>query len=278
MRALARPHAQLLCMRVRRGLSPGAGVGKAHTRLADAVVVDMRGPSRMALPVRVPAAELRAFVQGSTGSGDASATRLGRRARPRRLRGRARVALMDANCQRVCCFCGGVVFPAALRLRAPVPHTGALQSCVCACRAPVACGAMCFEGWCPDCRPPGLTVFAPRVVALQRGWAPALAGRVMQSPEAPLVNTHPACAVRTVSTASVFPYMLFFYCLACVRILRVYACVHGCLCARELCMRERALVTKEMDLNTTMNARAVCKSWRRLVKASVLRSTLYINC
>ena len=48
-----------------RGLSPGAGVGEAHTRLADAVVVDMRGPSRMALPVRVPAAELRAFVQGS---------------------------------------------------------------------------------------------------------------------------------------------------------------------------------------------------------------------
>ena len=42
-----------------------AGVGEAHTRLADAVVVDMRGPSRMALPVRVPAAELRAFVQGS---------------------------------------------------------------------------------------------------------------------------------------------------------------------------------------------------------------------
>jgi hypothetical protein len=61
----ARPHAQLLCMRVRRGLSPGAGVGEAHTRLADAVVVDMRGRSRMALPVRVPAAELRACVQGS---------------------------------------------------------------------------------------------------------------------------------------------------------------------------------------------------------------------
>jgi hypothetical protein len=65
VRALARPHAQLLCMRVRRGLSPGAGVGEGHTRLAAAGVVDMRGPSRMALPVRVPAAELRAFVQGS---------------------------------------------------------------------------------------------------------------------------------------------------------------------------------------------------------------------
>jgi hypothetical protein len=39
---------------------------------------------------------------------------------------------------------------------------------------------------------------------------------------------------------------------------------HGC---------EQALVTKEMDLTTAMNARAVCKSWRRLVKASILRST-----
>jgi hypothetical protein len=65
VRARARPHAQPLCMRVRRGQSPGTGVGEAHTRLADAVVVDMRGPSRMALPVRVPAAELRACVQGS---------------------------------------------------------------------------------------------------------------------------------------------------------------------------------------------------------------------
>ena len=44
---------------------------------------------------------------------------------------------------------------------------------------------------------------------------------------------------------------------------------HGC---------EQALVTKEMDLTTAMNARAVCKSWRRLVKASILRSTHYINC
>jgi len=36
---------------------------------------------------------------------------------------------------------------------------------------------------------------------------------------------------------------------------------HGC---------EQALVTKEMDLNTAMNARAVCKSWRRLVKEADL--------
>ena len=31
----------------------------------DEVVIDMQGPSRMALPVRVPAAELRACVQSS---------------------------------------------------------------------------------------------------------------------------------------------------------------------------------------------------------------------
>ncbi len=43
---------------------------------------------------------------------------------------------------------------------------------------------------------------------------------------------------------------------------------HGC---------EQALVTKEMDLTTAMNARAVCKSWRRLVKASILRSTFFID-
>jgi hypothetical protein len=78
-------------------------------------------------------------ASASTWSGDASATRLGRRARPRRLRGRARAALMDAGCQRVCCFCGGGVFPAALRLRAPVPHTGAQgcmrpATCTCALR------------------------------------------------------------------------------------------------------------------------------------------------
>ena len=44
VRALARPHAQLLRKRV---------------------PVVRPGPSRMALPVRVPAAELRACVQGS---------------------------------------------------------------------------------------------------------------------------------------------------------------------------------------------------------------------
>ena len=48
-----------------RVVRPRTGVGEAHTRLADAVVMDMRGPSRMALPVRVPAAELRVCVQGS---------------------------------------------------------------------------------------------------------------------------------------------------------------------------------------------------------------------
>ncbi len=47
-----------------RVVRPRTGVGEAHTRLADAVVMDMRGPSRMDLPVRVPASELRACVQG----------------------------------------------------------------------------------------------------------------------------------------------------------------------------------------------------------------------
>ena len=54
------------------------------------------------------------------------------------------------------------------------------------------------------------------------------------------------------------------------------ATLSAALTARNGC--EQALVTKEMDLNTAMNARAVCKSWRRLVKASILRSTHYINC
>ncbi len=50
-----------------RVVRPRTGVGEAHTRLADVVVMDMRGPSRMALPVRVPVrvpAEPRACVQG----------------------------------------------------------------------------------------------------------------------------------------------------------------------------------------------------------------------
>ena len=33
---------------------------------------------------------------------------------------------------------------------------------------------------------------------------------------------------------------------------------------------EQALVTKEMDLRSAMNARAVCKSWRRIVKEANL--------
>ena len=34
--------------------------------------------------------------------------------------------------------------------------------------------------------------------------------------------------------------------------------------------REQALVTKEMDVSTAMKARAVCKSWKRLVKEADL--------
>jgi hypothetical protein len=44
-----------------------------------------------------------------------------------------------------------------------------LQSCVRACRAPAACRAMCFDGWCPNCRPREHSVVARRGLALQRG-------------------------------------------------------------------------------------------------------------
>ena len=44
-----------------------------------------------------------------------------------------------------------------------------LQSCVRACRAPAACRTMCFDGWCPNCRPREHSVVARRGLELQRG-------------------------------------------------------------------------------------------------------------
>ena len=38
----------------------------------------------------------------------------------------------------------------------------------------------------------------------------------------------------------------------------------------EFNLNEQALVTKEMDLKTAMNARAVCRSWKRLTKEADL--------
>jgi hypothetical protein len=65
-----------------------------------------------------------------------------RRARRRRRSGRGRDDLMDVGCQRVCCFCRGVVRPAALRVRAVgtwVVHTRSQggwgpATCMCAFR------------------------------------------------------------------------------------------------------------------------------------------------
>jgi hypothetical protein len=222
------------------------------------------------------------------GSGDASATRRRRRARPRR----GRDALIDAGCQRVRCFCGGCRAPCRpARLCRGSTHGragrrgaggGATLTCMCvfrplrgACawsvppgthgrvrgthtprrrvrgdmrgpsrmhlpvRVPAACvragllqraGPWCFDGWCLNCRPPGR-------ILLQRGWALALAGRVMQPPEKHRVDTDPARrrgeavgVVHTVSTAFVFPYMSCCKFFVCVHHLRVYACVHGCVC------------------------------------------------
>jgi len=83
--------------------------GRTRSRCACECAVVRPGPSRMALPVRVPAAELRA------------------------------------------------------------------------CRAPAACRAMCFDGWCPHRRPPGRILPPLRGLALQPGWALALAGRIEEN-------------------------------------------------------------------------------------------------
>jgi hypothetical protein len=154
---------------------------------------------------------------------------------------------------RSCCACEcAVVCP---RARASARHTHAsptrssltcgvrpewpclsaclLQSCVRSCRARAACGAMCSDGWCPNRRPPGHTVFAPRGITLQRGWALALAGRVMQSPESHRVNTDPARrrggAVGTVRTVRA-PSPCFHTCHVAISLFASISCVCTCVC------------------------------------------------
>jgi hypothetical protein len=93
---------------------------------------------------------------------------------------------------RSCCACEcAVVCPGPSRMALPVRVPAAeLRACVQGCCSVV--GPLCFDGWCLNRRPPGRILPPPRGLALQRGWALALAGRVMQSPESHRVNTDPA--------------------------------------------------------------------------------------